>query len=120
MAKRSDYRDAVRSWLVHYKGIAVHRFFIGSVDGADYASLVRENQEHGDLIVLNSAETRERLIFKTISIFEWGETSGAEYVAKMDDDCHVSVFLQEATLSLNPHSSRLLLFRCASTLFCTG
>jgi hypothetical protein len=111
-----EERDiARRTWLQYrpappHRVRVAHRFFVGVWSDAS-AELRRrleyEAAVHGDVVMLDSLDTYDRLPFKTIALMRWlaahdGRQCTVDFMLKTDDDSYVRLDRLHAHLSSSP------------------
>lgn len=106
-------RDIARRTWLHYRpqrARVVHRFFVGVWNDASVELRRRLEYEaavHGDVVMLDSLDTYDRLPFKTIALMRWlaahdGRQCTVDFMLKTDDDSYVRLDRLHAHLSGSP------------------
>lgn len=109
-----EERDIARRTWLQYRPApprrVAHRFFVGVWSDAS-AELRRrleyEAAVHGDVVMLDSLDTYDRLPFKTIALMRWlaahdGHQCTVDFMLKTDDDSYVRLDRLHAHLSGSP------------------
>ncbi|XP_068218480.1 uncharacterized protein [Palaemon carinicauda] len=90
---RSVIRHTYLHHLVLHKNVSYAFLISKPKDNKDLMTLIRENEIHGDLILIANEESYTNLTLKTGHILHWSRKNcpSTTYIAKVDDDVYVNV-----------------------------